>query len=245
MSSRAAGWLSLRSRIACSEVAATPVLLIYYTRKSRNLLWLISLARFAHQATCFPKWSSGPLQHYREPGNCFPHKWPAPRAANPNLCCRPHLKGPFATLVNGALGKLYNQWPIPGAPGTAFRQSQQCLSSGMKWSVYIQASLKHTCANSVTHSVTRTVSHAECHAFIHTHKTRMHHPQTTLRFCSAKRVPWSRTFVGGPGGQNLARQLQNTKTPSIEALSQFLSEMSGTSARSPRNSLKCDFPWEI
>ena len=75
---RVASWLSLRSGMACSEVATEPVVLVYSTRKSLILLCLNSLARLAHQATCLLKWSSGALHCCRVAGRCFPHRCPAP-----------------------------------------------------------------------------------------------------------------------------------------------------------------------
>ena len=104
--SRTASWLSLGKGIACSDVAMAPVVLAYSTKKSLDRLCRISLARLAHQATCRPMASSGALHGCLAPGSCLPHRWPAPGDAKPNLRCNPHLKGPFATLVNGAVGSV-------------------------------------------------------------------------------------------------------------------------------------------
>ena len=82
------------------------LVLTYSTKKSRRRLCLISLARLALQATRLPMASSGALHGCFAPGSCLPHRWPAPGDASPNLCCNPHLKGPFATLVNGAVGSV-------------------------------------------------------------------------------------------------------------------------------------------
>ena len=87
------------SGMAFSEVAMVPVLLVYSTKKSLSRLCLISLARLPHQATCLPSGSIGALHGCLAPGSCFPHRCPVPGVANP------HLKGPFATLVNGAVGR--------------------------------------------------------------------------------------------------------------------------------------------
>ena len=92
--------------MACSEVVTAPVVLVHSTRRSLSLLCLVSLARLARRATCLPRWSSSALHGCLVPGSCLPHKCPAPGVASPNLRCKPHLKRPFATLVNGAVGRV-------------------------------------------------------------------------------------------------------------------------------------------